>query len=467
MLRNEKNSGRYFAFACMGVLMIFFACIAGRFLVRQVVVKKLGISNALTAAIFFDAEELNRLPGQENEYGKTVKIDWQEKYPFAAEAGQGRSLREKYMDKAAAGEKKIEDYTGRFLLGRNQMAQMAEHYRDLLAWKLGINFADEDVFYLQNGYMTYYQKKVSKHDIQEIADSMADFQGWLRKQNISFLYVNAGSKVNPLDKQMTAYQTAVEFTNENGDEFEEALTQRGVAYMDMRQEMHKAGLDWYGSYYKYDHHWKTQTGMWAAGVIAEKLNRDYGFHYDKKYFQPENYIQDTYNWKGGQWKNLYTTLGKNCDGEPYTYFLPDFPTQFAVEVPTRGISRQGEYKDTLFEMDVMRKNRQFADDEEAARSRSAYYNTVWINDALGIFKNQLPVNNPQKILVLQDSFAWYLTSYLALDTAEIDVIHPMRFDGSIRRYIEEFQPDMVLVILCEKNIKAIDWTQHNTPFDFR
>lgn len=466
MLRNEKNSGRYFAFACLSVLMIFFACIAGRFLVRQVVIKKLGISNALTAAIFFDAEGLNtKLPVQ-GEDSKTVKIDWQEKYPFAEEPTQSISLKDRYMAKVAAGEKKIDDWTGKLLIGRIKLSKLAEHYNDLLAWKLGDNSTDDDVFYLKNGYLTYYQKRAKQQDIQEIADAMADFQGWLRKQNISFLYVNAGSKVNPLDKQMDAFHMIREYTNENGDALEAALMQRGVASMDMRQEMQKAGLDWYGSYYRYDHHWKTQTGMWAAGVIAEKLNQDYGFHYDKKYFQIENYIADTYQWKGSQWQTLYTTLGKNCDEEPYTYFLPDFPTQFAVKVPTKEIDRQGEYKDTLFEMDVMRKNRQYTD-AEMAESRNAYHNTAWTNDALGIFKNQLPVNNPQKILVLQDSFGWYLTTYLALDTAEIDVIYPMAFDGSIRRYIEEFQPDMVLVILCERNIKQIDWAQHNTPFDFR
>lgn len=465
MTRQEPIGSKYFAAACLGIIGIFFFSIMGRFAVEQIVVKKLGTINSFTTAIFFDVPELNRLPGKTQ---KNVPVDWQKQYPFTGANGQAEIFwLKKYQAKAVSVEKKIQDWTGKFLLGRTTLTSLAEDYRKMLCWTLdGAGKTDEDAFFLQNGFLTFYQHRVKEKELVRIADSVAEFQGWLAERKIPFLYVNMGSKVNPQDKQMTVVQQWEEFTNENGDALLAELAKRQIDSLDMRQEMHRAGLDWYASYYKYDHHWKTQTGMWAAGILAERLNRDYGFHYDRKYFEPQNYLADSYPWKGNQWRALYKTSGRNCDSEDYTYFLPRFATQFSISVPTRGIDRQGEYKDTLIDRQAVADSRSYTE-EEMASKLDAYFNATWHNDALGIIKNQQTVHNPKKILMLQDSFSFYLSTYLACDTAELDLIYSRTYDGSIRAYIEKMQPDMVIVLYCEQNIEEIDGSSHKAFFDFR
>lgn len=467
MTRQETRFSKYFAAACLGIIGIFFFSIMGRFAVRQAVVKKAGITNPFTAAVFFDAPALNRL-SSEAKHDKIVPMDWQKQYPFAEGSGMTESiLLGKYQAKAVSAEKKVKEWTGDFLLGRTKLTSLAEEYREMLCWKLdGAGKTDEDAFFLQNGSLTFYQHRLKEKELAQIADSVADFQGWLAERKIPFLYVNMGSKVNPQDKQMTAVQQQEEFTNENADALLAELAKRQVASMDMRQEMHRAGLDWYASYYKYDHHWKTQTGMWAAGILAERLNRDYGFCYDRTYFEPQNYQADSYWWKGNQWRALYKTAGRDCDSEEYTYFLPKFATQFSISIPTRGIDKLGEYKDTLIDRQAVADSRSYTEEEMASR-QDAYFNTTWHNDALGIIKNQQMVHNPQKILMLQDSFSFYLSTYLACDTAELDLIYPNKFDGSIRAYIEKMQPDLVIVLYCEQNIKEFDGSSHQAFFDFR
>lgn len=59
------------------------------------------------------------------------------------------------------------------------------------------------------------------------------------------------------------------------------------------------------------------------------------------------------------------------------------------------------------------------------------------------------------------------SDYLACDIGETDIIHPMAFDGSIRSYVDEMNPDAVIVLYCERNIKPIDWSNHLSQFDFR
>ena len=85
---------------------------------------------------------------------------------------------------------------------------------------------------MRNGYLTYVQPRESEVSIKEIGDSLADFKAWLAEKNIPLLYVNAGSKVNPDDKQLTAWDMLSEYTNENGDALQEYLATKGVDYME-------------------------------------------------------------------------------------------------------------------------------------------------------------------------------------------------------------------------------------------
>lgn len=92
---------------------------------------------------------------------------------------------------------------------------------------------------------------------------------------------------------------------------------------------------------------------------------------------------------------------------------------------------------------------------------------MWQNDPIGIFKNKSAKDNEdKKILILQDSYSWYSTTYLACDVGEIHVIHPT-LNGSIRAYIKELQPDVVIIMYCAMNIKAIDLSTHTGAFDLR
>jgi hypothetical protein len=90
------------------------------------------------------------------------------------------------------------------------------------------------------------------------------------------------------------------------------------------------------------------------------------------------------------------------------------------------------------------------------------------NDALVHIQNQQPEDNQdKKILLLQDSFSFYSTSFLACDIGAVDTIHLSAFTGSVRTYIEQTKPDAVALMYWEGNIEPIDWTTHTSNFDLR
>lgn len=142
--------------------------------------------------------------------------------------------------------------------------------------------------------------------------------------------------------------TESECTNENGTALLDALSERGVDTLDFREEMQSDGMDWYASYYIADHHWKTETGLWAAGKLAEKLNEEAGMNFDLSMFQKQNYRFEIFEkcFLGGQGRSVTLV---NAQLEDYTRILPAFETNFSLQIPTRSVDLVGGYDRVLFD----------------------------------------------------------------------------------------------------------------------
>ena len=54
--------------------------------------------------------------------------------------------------------------------------------------------------------------------------------------------------------------------------------------------------------------------------------------------------------------------------------------------------------------------------------------------------------------MLRDSFTTYVAQYLSTDVGDLDLIYMPKFTGSIRAYIDQTQPDAVIMLHYEDNI---------------
>jgi hypothetical protein len=52
----------------------------------------------------------------------------------------------------------------------------------------------------------------------------------------------------------------------------------------------------------------------------------------------------------------------------------------------------------------------------------------------------------KKILLLKQSFSCALAPFLACGCSQLDILDPRYFEGSVRSYIAEAQPDLVMVV---------------------
>lgn len=413
----------------------------------------------LHAALKHQAADVNEI---------NVKIDWQQQYPFAQadadeqETSRQISRKERYDSLVRKLEEKIEYYCTEGLFFYGQAVAAAAESEQIVGCDAE-NFAG-DVIRMNNGYLTYQEEKLEEAQIQELADEVADLKQFLDAQGIEFLYGNAGSKVCPYDKQLS--DETLEYTNENGTALVEALRENGISVIDFRDEMQCDGLDWYDSYYKADHHWKTQMGLWAADKLAGALNETGRFSFDRAIFEKENYTFETYEncFFGGQAKSV-TFASANL--ESYTKILPKFPTAFQIQIPTRSVDLQGTYAETLFDSAQFEKILSYTKAQHLSE-RNCYDCARGRNDALVQIQNlNSPDNADKKILMLQDSFSWYTTSFLACGIGQIDAIHLAAFSGSLRSYIKQTKPDAVVMVYCERNIKPLERAGHEHLFDLR
>jgi hypothetical protein len=247
-----------------------------------------------------------------------------------------------------------------------------------------------------------------------------------------------------------------DFTNENADELLEALSLRHIPYLDLRATILQENLDHHSLFYKTDHHWKAETGLWAAGIIAEYLNRNNGFDIDLDLFDPEHYRYDTYeNWFLGYYGRIVTL--KRARPEDINLIYPLFDTNFSLRIPSRKIDKEGGF-------DIMYDYSQI--DKIDYYNLSPYAAYLYSNNPVTLIHNNL-LNDGRKILVIHDSFFPTVGPFLAVGIENLETIDVRVFTGSVKTYIRQTQPDMVIVMQEPGQIRVPDYTVHTGTFDFR
>jgi len=273
-------------------------------------------------------------------------------------------------------------------------------------------------------------------DLQKKADKTAVLDAHLKSEGIPLLYVQLPFKVSKLDNKLPT--GVFDYSNENADTMLTALKSRGVATFDLRQEIKKDGLDWYSLFFRTDHHWKPETGLWAAGKISEKLNSDYGFNIDRTLLDKNSFRTKIYNnwFLGSQGKRV----GQFYAGtDNFTLMLPKYKTDFDFtchRINGQTFTKKGSFEDTWIFKENLKKD-YFNINTYAVYSGADYRVSVCTNNLL----------SGKKILLLRDSYSNVIAPFISLaGCKELRTIDPRYFQGSITGYIDDFKPDIVLML---------------------
>ncbi|GHU16513.1 hypothetical protein FACS1894163_06010 [Spirochaetia bacterium] len=433
----------------VGVMVFFMASIFLRFFTQKVLIEILHMNNDFTQIVFFDKPV--------SEESVINNINWAKLYPFQNNDTVKINKPIIFKERISGIEEKIEKYTKGYLVNRMNFVKSAVRYEKLIGW----NLLNGDVYDLGDGWLTELVKKVeilpsqseqNVHGITTPATALYEFNGFLANLDIDFLYVQSPHKISKEDKIIGAS----DFSNENADELLKALSLRHIPYLDLRENIRQENRDHHSLFYKTDHHWKAETGLWAAGIIAQYLNANNGFNIDLDAFKPEQYRYDLYeNWFLGSAGRKVTLL--QTPPEDIGLIYPRFNTSFSLKIPSRNIDAEGAF-------DIFYDYRQV---NEIDYYNLNPYGAYLYRDAPNVIIRNNFLHDNQRILVIKDSFVNCVNPFLSLGIEYVDVLDIRHFTGSVKTYIKQNKPDMVIVMYNPDVIQTPDYTTHTSIFDFR
>lgn len=461
MDKNRKVSFRDVVMrACIVIMVFFMVTILARFFTRQILVKRLGMDNAWTQFVL-SGTELGEVDNEE-EVDEEGNIDWQELYPF--EEGESPEMRKavewplshvqrigEIKEKVINLESKISAYAGDLLVGYQTLVEVEKGYESAIGWNLRAYEEYNGVIKLPDGQLT---SLVQRMEVSENVNALAELDSFCKEQDIDFLYVQAPYKISKFEDVSISGNT--DFSNQNADDLLKGLEENGVGYYDLRDEIRKQNLDHHALFYRTDHHWKAETGLWAAGLLAQKLSEEYGIHIDHSLFAEENYNFVEYeDWFLGS-RGKKVTLSQTAPDD-FSLIYPQFSTDLEFKIPSKGIDVVGDFS-VIYDMEQVKKRDYYTLDP--------YSTYLYGNIPVALLHN-LDIENGSKVLVIKDSFALCVAPFLALGVEYTDVLDLRHFDGSVRAYIAEAKPDIVIAFYNPDQISEIDLTSHKSTFDFR
>ena len=438
-----------------GMLVVVMLTVVARWGATHILVKYAHMDNFITRMILYGNADLQMIYTKEPQ----KKIAWEKVYPFADIEG-GRKIAalptKKIESKAASVEKKIGDWTGIYLLGYYKLAETGRSYNTSIGWGLSRS-EKESLLPLGDGAWTLAYPRDEKA-VQEKAASLADLAQFVTQNGGEFLYIQAPVKVDPYGD--FAVNGMFDFSNQNCDDLLRQLSARGIAIMDLRQDIHRWAelehISYHDYFFRTDHHWKPETALRVAKVVGDRL-REYGIpvddsHYDLQEFDVE-VLRDFFLGSEGKKATL-----SRATPDDFSILHPKFPTRITLNIPEKNIYDTGD-----FEIAYDKKHLERCDYYHRTPYAMYGYGDMQVMD----IENLLMQPTDKKVLIIKDSFCGTMAPLLSLGVRNLMTLDVRYFTGSVKNYIDVHKPDVVIVMYTGALSGGIDWSNHNDKFDFR
>lgn len=313
------------------------------------------------------------------------------------------------------------------------------------------NSKDLDVVRLANGHLarqgvwTYTQERL-RAMARRRADDAARLQSHLQKSGIPFLFVLLPHQIDPTVPGMLP-SGVDDCMNPLADAFAACAAVRGVAVLDVRENLRESEQSFDSVFFRTDHHLKPEAGLWTYFQIARRLSDACGIA-----IASNTLMENNYDFRDLRRDWFLGSAGKRT-GPAYAgvddicYLIPAFETSLTYEIPARRFRQSGDFPHAVFSKihasrDFYRRN-----------SYAAYLNgdhgySRLINDRGG---------NGKRLLLLKDSFANVVTPHLATAFAETHMVD-LRYlvDETLGEVVGRTAPDIVLWIVNPNSLWGQD-----------
>lgn len=453
------------------LLAIFFVGIT-----REVVVR-VGLfennkENMVLVALFGD--DMDNFVSNKSDL-EEHKIDWSKEYPYTMKdlslehnestdaKPLGNNIVLQYMHKNYSSDvvkgntqrrSKREKLLTKYIAGNMKMIELSKKYDNFIGWQLTAPDEYNGVRDIGDGYFARFSSPI---DTSTPAREIIELSSWCEQHGIHFLYVQAPGVINENDD--VNISGVLDFSNQNANELLAKLTDNNVNVLDLRTELalqaKKDNKSWREYFYPTDHHWKVDTGLWASGKIAQHVSKICDLDIDLSLYDKNRYHKEIFEkWFLGSAGKKVTLM--RAEPDDFELWCPDFATNFEIEIPTLKLHEKGDFKVFIDMSSIYPKN---------------YYNAnpyaaYSYGDTPVIIGKNLDINKG-KILLIRDSFSEVIIPFLNLSYSEVRALDLRKFNGSVKKYIESYKPDIVVVEYYVNSIKEVEYKSYSNEFDFR
>lgn len=394
----------------------------------QIIGAFLIISIFVILMIYTFISNMNELINKTN--NNTININFAKIYPYAENNNNEKeTIIDKYQNTINDIETQITRSTSKRLIGYEKLIEYSYLYNGIIGYNLISNSDENARIEINDGY---YSRIVKRRDSSLAANNLINFKKYLENYNIDLIYIQAPFKISESQEISNIYK---DYSNENMNNFLEII-QGKVKYLDLRENIKNDNLNHLELFYKTDHHWLPETGLWATNEISKYLNNNYNLNLKIENIKEENFFIKTYENMYLGSDGRYVSLA-NTKPEDFNLIIPKIDTKLTVKIPDKGIDKTDTYENTIIDWSQVKYENYY--------KISQYGAYGYAERPLIEIHNEF-VNNNKKILLIRDSFCDVVVPFLALETEYLSAIDLRYFDGSIKTYINEYQPDLVIIM---------------------
>ena len=281
------------------------------------------------------------------------------------------------------------------------------------------------------------QFAVQQLDTSKYVEGIKSTYELLEAKDIPMLYVQTPVKVI---EGYTEFPPMIEdYTQENTSFFKDKLLANNIPFLDLRNNIDKAGIEYDNLFFHTDHHWTTRTAFWAVGEVVNYIeeNTNLKLDEDEVYTNIDNYHSKVFanSFLGSQGRRV----GKYYGGvDDYELLYPKFETDYKVTINKGSVETvsEGGFQEAIIKKHLLAGNDVFTN----------RYASYFGGDYPEVILENNKINNDIKVLIIKDSFALPFSAFFSTMVEETRMLDTRYYDGTIEEYINAYNPDLVLYV---------------------
>lgn len=285
------------------------------------------------------------------------------------------------------------------------------------------------------------------HDvnIDRKVEAVIEFGKGIEEKGINFFFFEVPDKCSGEGMYL-------DYSQEKNVQFHEAMEEAELRVLTVKDYFNKPSESYF---YKTDHHWLPETGIWADKILCNYMNSEFGYSVNTEIYECGKYRTEVFN------EPFLGSLGKKVthvytNADEFKIIYPQYQTDLTVFVSNQNKIFSGSIEETLFDYSALESKGLYEDNFYAFYG---YGDNAWIN----IHNNML--HDGSRVLLLKQSYANCMYPFLGFSFEDMDVIDLRHFNGSLEKFILDRKPQTV--IICYGIDSFSEKGNENSLFDFR